>query len=229
MNTTFIGKTYITKFRRGNNPGTPDHAETYEAYRDVILARLKELGPCILPGGRGQPQITVGAKYTKLKTIKGEWVVIRTGSIDSYREWTHRLIKEYPDKFNTNFVIYQQSLTKDGRGLKYGTEGQEFVYFIGADDLEYVKIGRSKDVYKRLDGIQTSIPHDLKILLMIPGDKKAERAAHIRFEKYRKRGEWFVKAGPIERYINYINNKSGPFLDPWEWEVGEGYGYVNVH
>jgi hypothetical protein len=78
------------------------------------------------------------------------------------------------------------------------------VYFIG--DGEYIKIGYSQNVYKRLCSLQTTNPRELKILGIIPGDYFTERHHHKKFGHLRKhkKCEWFKKDDDI---LNYIHNK----------------------
>lgn len=213
--------TGITKWRRPHeNPGISPSAQTYEEFEAVITKRLCELGPCILPGGRGQPQIIIAPKYTKLKTIKGEFSVIRTGSIPDYSAWAERLIKDNPGKFNSNISVYTRSINAISHRAKYETIGMDIVYFISAEDMPYVKIGTTKDLSGRLDGIQTSIPYDLSVLFTIDGGTNVERKTHAAFEEYRKRGEWFKVEGKLKDYIEYMMDVSNGYMEPWEYVEG---------
>jgi len=57
-----------------------------------------------------------------------------------------------------------------------------------------IKVGRSKDVPRRLKQLQTGAPHRLKILLIAPGLGHRERIVHESMCRYRnrgRRGEWF--------------------------------------
>jgi len=212
-------------YRSPRDSGVHQAATSYKGFSDCISESMDRLGPCILPGGRGQPQIVIGEKYTKLKTIKGEWPFIRTGVISLYKEWAIEYINANPDKFNPSVIAYQCERNHVGssRKGKYRASGGSVVYFIGAEGLDYIKIGKAEDVYKRLDGIQTSMPFDLKILLTIPGDVTEERKAHEVFNKWRKRGEWFIKCKAITDYIEYMSDDKNIFLTPSEY--ADRYGY----
>jgi len=74
------------------------------------------------------------------------------------------------------------------------------VYFIteldGSDEWPQVKIGRSKDVRRRMENLQTGNPRELALMGEIKtrsaeADREAELALHRRFSKHRRQGEWF--------------------------------------
>lgn len=208
-----------TGYRSPRESGVPNSVDNYDKFSNIILVRLKELGPCILPGGRGQPQIIIGAKYTRLQTIKGDWPILRTGVVPDYEEWAMRLVSENKDKFNPSVIVFQRSLLY-GHGPKkgkYTSTGGDVVYFIGSKEMEYIKIGTARDVYKRLDGIQTSLPFDMEILFTFPGNRESETKAHKAFGEYRKRGEWFRNTGKLNDYIKYMMDKNNEYLEPMEF------------
>ena len=208
----------ISKWRRpSTNDGLHDSVSCYDDFCSVLLSRLKELGACILPGGKGQPQIIVSPRYTRLKTIKGEWPILRTGIIPDYEKWATDLVKEYPDKFAQHIVVYQRTVPENNMRQQYKRSGPGVVYFIGSDESNYVKIGTTIDIEKRIAGIQTSIPFDLKILLIISGGKNEERKTHSAFEQYRKRGEWFNNTGKLKMYLDYMSDNKNPHVEPWEF------------
>jgi len=66
------------------------------------------------------------------------------------------------------------------------------VYFIqaGGDDGP-VKIGWSLNPMKRLRSLQTGSGQVLRLLAVMPGDRKKERAMHRAFSSRRIHGEWF--------------------------------------
>jgi hypothetical protein len=63
------------------------------------------------------------------------------------------------------------------------------VYFVRAGDR--VKIGKAKDVHKRLTDLQTSAPHKLELLAVAAGGYDEEGAYHRLFARSRLVGEWF--------------------------------------
>jgi len=69
-----------------------------------------------------------------------------------------------------------------------------FVYFIGYDD--FVKIGHTTNLEKRLVSLQCANPNKLELFLVIYYDSKRkavkdERRLHTSYKKNRIRGEWF--------------------------------------
>lgn len=67
-----------------------------------------------------------------------------------------------------------------------------FVYVVGPDSSNVVKIGTTTDaVPKRLKGIQTGHPHKLHIRWSFGGGSELEGFLHDRFRDRRLEGEWF--------------------------------------
>jgi hypothetical protein len=72
------------------------------------------------------------------------------------------------------------------------TPGQpETVYFIAAERLHLVKIGRASNVSARLRQLRQIIPLRLALLGTVPGGAAVEAALHRRFAHLREHGEWF--------------------------------------
>lgn len=87
---------------------------------------------------------------------------------------------------------------------------QEFVYFISHDHGP-IKIGKARDVKKRLSSLQTSCPHRLSVLGIMPSDGSLEGKLHRQFSTLRMRGEWFRRDA---RLLDFIKESSQPFGDP---------------
>ncbi len=74
------------------------------------------------------------------------------------------------------------------------------IYVIGFD--HYVKIGFSRNVRQRRRALQDGLPRALDTYLVIPGGSfRTEKELHIRFSRYRLRGEWFLFAGELAAWI----------------------------
>ena len=73
------------------------------------------------------------------------------------------------------------------------------IYFIKLND--FVKIGFSDDVSKRVAQLQTSSPYNLDVLCIIEGDYDKEKELHELFKQYSARGEWFYLSEEILEYI----------------------------
>lgn len=72
-----------------------------------------------------------------------------------------------------------------------------------------VKIGRSSDPERRLKELQTSCPHELRIILVLNDQGHLEKSLHKALHEYRTiRGnqEWFREAGL-------------PSLPPWIYDL----------
>lgn len=81
-----------------------------------------------------------------------------------------------------------------------------FVYFILNEDSNAIKIGRARDVAKRLKALQTSSPAHLKLLKTIQteGSEAAaelEQSLHKQFWDLRLAGEWFKAHASLWEYI----------------------------
>jgi Meiotically up-regulated gene 113 len=80
------------------------------------------------------------------------------------------------------------------------------VYVIEGNSL--YKIGIAADISKRIAGIQTSFPFELKVVKVWKSKfpHKAERHLHKRFKSYRMKGEWFrLPSNEIETLLQIAN------------------------
>jgi hypothetical protein len=75
------------------------------------------------------------------------------------------------------------------------------IYFIQNVETGHIKIGYAASPEKRLNGLQTGSPHELKLLHSIPGTPADEATLHKKFQQHRLRGEWFEACGEILSYI----------------------------
>jgi hypothetical protein len=64
------------------------------------------------------------------------------------------------------------------------------IYF-AADSNGSVKIGRARDVERRLRSLETSHTEALRLLRVVDGGPATERWLHRKFAAQRIRGEWF--------------------------------------
>lgn len=76
------------------------------------------------------------------------------------------------------------------------------VYFAGFD--EWVKIGFTGDLDKRLAELQTACPVRLIVYAAFPGIAGYERSLHRRFRDERAMGEWFKLGRPIKAFIDQL-------------------------
>jgi Meiotically up-regulated gene 113 len=66
-----------------------------------------------------------------------------------------------------------------------------FVYVLGHDGSNVVKIGKADDVASRIADIQRMSPVKLHLLTQFDGGYKLEAALHRRFKHFRTHSEWF--------------------------------------
>lgn len=67
----------------------------------------------------------------------------------------------------------------------------EQVYVIGTDGSTRIKIGRSRNLSKRLAELQRMSPLPLTVLCTYSGGAELEAALHRHFQHFRTHGEWF--------------------------------------
>ena len=106
-----------------------------------------------------------------------------------------------------------QLVTPGGRthqlnGDKVGNQAH-FIYFIFNDDSNAIKIGRAKNVSKRLRTLQTSSPAVLELLKTIPVEGLAaaqslELSLHEQFKALRLNGEWFRADASLREYVDSL-------------------------
>jgi hypothetical protein len=84
-----------------------------------------------------------------------------------------------------------------------------YVYFVSASTAQWqrVKIGKAKDVRKRISELQTGCPTELRLLGTIRADSdmhamQMESDLHSRFSGYAVGGEWFQLTAPLREFIN---------------------------
>lgn len=115
----------------------------------------------------------------------------------------------------TNWEKYQycQSYERVKRFRESGKqpiprEFKAYIYFIGADDYDYIKIGYSKNPWSRVKELQTSTTNQLRILATVVTTDMSEIDVANLFRSNRSKGEWYTKTDEISRTINYINSSS---------------------
>lgn len=81
-----------------------------------------------------------------------------------------------------------------------------FLYFIEATDQDRIKIGISKNPYKRVEQLQTGSPHRLFLLGVCKGNYQDEAVLHRMYKHLRVSGEWFEATlelrGGIEKILH---------------------------
>ncbi len=68
-----------------------------------------------------------------------------------------------------------------------------------------VKIGRARNVFRRLESLQAGSPVQLVILTTMPGGSVREAELHRQFAHLRLHGEWFQDSPELMEFINGID------------------------
>ena len=77
------------------------------------------------------------------------------------------------------------------------------IYLISHSN-QFLKIGYTKDIKKRLSQLQVSSPVKLELLHLIEGDLSLEKELHVLFKDHATNGEWFSFSEDI---VNYFKDK----------------------
>lgn len=75
----------------------------------------------------------------------------------------------------------------------------DFVYFIHGGGL--IKIGYSRTPFERFRALSATIPLELALLFLLPGNRKLELKLHERFAADRRMGEWFLLSDALFAFL----------------------------
>jgi len=69
------------------------------------------------------------------------------------------------------------------------------LYILQAHTTGEIKVGRSKDVIRRLHQLQTGCPYTLRLILHAPNQGYREKIIHrlMDYRQIRRNGEWFTE------------------------------------
>ncbi len=82
-----------------------------------------------------------------------------------------------------------------------------YVYFLRMGEDGPIKIGKAQDPSRRLFGLQTGNPIELKMILLVR-NSELEPAFHEKFWDHRIRGEWFYPDVELENFMAVAIQKS---------------------
>lgn len=160
--------------------------------------RLTPEGRYIYPPSRGQGKVKkltlrIGAEHIYLR-------VQNSLTIKAVCTWVKSWAPPETQIISAGGYIY----TTDGD--KWGSSQAHCVYFILNRDSNAIKIGRAREIEKRLKALQTASPIPLELLKTIPLTSEAqakglEAALHGQFWHLRMQGEWFRAEPPLLHYI----------------------------
>jgi len=162
-----------------------------QSYEDHCIVR---------PPSRGKAG---GKKFTL--NISGELVTIKAQkslTIQAICSW----VKTWADPQTKIVTSGSRTHSLDGDKLNHQAH---FVYFIYNKDSNAIKIGRAKDLTKRMQSLQTSSPSQLKLIksVQVEGAKNAqdlEQSLHKQFGEIRLAGEWFKAEVHLLEYISQL-------------------------
>jgi DNA-binding XRE family transcriptional regulator len=77
------------------------------------------------------------------------------------------------------------------------------IYFI--KNTDFVKIGYTDDIYRRLSQLQVSSPKKLELLGLVEGTFEDEKKYHKKFNEFYSHGEWFYYSQKLDDYISLLN------------------------
>lgn len=78
------------------------------------------------------------------------------------------------------------------------------IYFLKGLSTGLIKIGTTRDLATRMRVLQSQGGQRLEVLVRLDGGHREERAIHERFAAWRAIGEWFLDAGDIREYIDWL-------------------------
>lgn len=87
---------------------------------------------------------------------------------------------------------------------KAPAKARSHVYFIKSG--EYIKIGVTTALKKRVEVLQTANPEKLEVLATVEGGERDEKFVHSIFKNHHVRGEWFSPHDEIYNYIKCLEN-----------------------
>lgn len=94
---------------------------------------------------------------------------------------------------------YKETMTKSGK-----------IYFVALKNTNYMKIGFSRNLKSRLQGLQNGLPEDIVVVCEFEGNMLFEKLLHKQFKKYCTRGEWYVDSdGVINQYVDTVKVQKG--------------------
>lgn len=134
----------------------------------------------------------LGMKGKDLKDELGRWL-----TFDAAVRAATRLNDDAADLQQSN--DRRVNVAKTVRPPKIPLHAAGYVYFVYSGGL--IKIGFSKDPFRRIDELRTGLATPVDKFLVVRGHKHAERKLHDRFAAERNHREWFKPTAMLEALI----------------------------
>jgi hypothetical protein len=97
------------------------------------------------------------------------------------------------------------------------------LYILHDRAVQRVKIGKARDVPRRIAQLQTGSSTPLEFMLFMAHCGWLEATIHAAFGQYRAQGEWFTCSGPVVRFIESMWPRK-----KWREGRGEHVGATDV-
>lgn len=130
-----------------------------------------------------------GKKFTVVDSRETVRLIVQKSlTIEAVCAW----VKTWASEGTEIITPGKKNISLDGERL----DTTEYVYFIHSEENNAVKIGRAKNVEKRLKSLQTAHPYQLKVIKTFPlkggkAAKELEISLHQKFKHLQLSGEWF--------------------------------------
>jgi hypothetical protein len=116
----------------------------------------------------------------------------------------------------------RKTLKKLGKRLSSYIEDCTTIYCIRMGANGPIKIGRTKDVDGRVNGLQTGNPYQLVPIaeVMLPAEMEVQLHAYL--DEYRMQGEWFTPSSEVLEIVELIKNSDlSTILSKFEARIAE--------
>lgn len=87
-------------------------------------------------------------------------------------------------------------------------EGNSSIYFIQAESVNLIKVGRSINTDRRLVQLRLLSPVNLRIIGSVPGGPSEEVLIHSGLDYLRSHGEWFHATPMLRRFIGLLSARN---------------------
>jgi Meiotically up-regulated gene 113 len=97
------------------------------------------------------------------------------------------------------------------------------VYFARDDRTDMIKIGHSRDPWKRLSDLQVGNSNRLDLIGVIAASKEIEKLVHGNFPDGHARGEWFYDRGVISQWLMGMTQSEPMYRHIWRLVPGREF------
>lgn len=85
-------------------------------------------------------------------------------------------------------------------------DGREVVYFLSESGRGAIKIGRTRDLQKRIWSIQASTPWRIELVAKVSADRRLESYLKYLFRSAQIRGEWFKATDDLIACVKMLDD-----------------------